>query len=212
MRRRSKVMLAAATLGLFAPATGLALGGSYGGGIQLTYMLDGPSVELAPANEHDGTYALSQRLWSKRQNVQWFTVGPPPAIGSVSVTKFASRLAHRAPTDGATAPVAHISYVQNGHTRHFLATVSVASAGLGRTKAPTLTAALSPMSAERLTAIASGKGLLSKIAARCLKTITATSGATCITSAPITAALATGFLKNSGNYDPDSLHATVSVG
>ena len=205
-------MLTAAIVGLFAPATGLALGGSYGGGIQLTYVLDGPTVEIAPAKEQDGTYALSQRLWSKRQNVQWFTVGPPPAIGSVPVTKFAARLANRATTDGATAPVAHISYMQSGRTRHFLATVSVAAASLGRPKAPTLTAALSPMSPERLTAIASGKGLLSKIAARCLKTITATSGATCINSAPISAALATGFLKNSGNYDPDSLHARVSIG
>ena len=68
------------------------------------------------------------------------------------------------------------------------------------------------MSPERLTAIASGKGLLWKIAAGCLKTITATSGATCIKSVPINAALATGFLKNSGNYGPDSLHASVSIG
>ena len=80
-------MLTAATVGLFAPAPGLALGGSYGGGMLLTYVLGGPSVEIAPANEQDCTYGLSQRLWSKRQNVQWFTVGPPPAIGSVPVTK-----------------------------------------------------------------------------------------------------------------------------
>lgn len=142
----------------------------------VAFFLDGPSIALAPVDGQEGTYTLTQRLWSKKQNVQWLSTGSRPAIGSIRVTKFAALLAKQAKTGGATAPVAHLSYVQDGTTKHFLATVSFAASGLGTrkaanglgtTKTPTFRATLSPMSPERLQALVGGKGVFSEIAAQC---------------------------------------------
>ena len=142
----------------------------------VAFFLDGPSIALAPVDGQEGTYTLTQRLWSKKQNVQWLSTGSRPALGSIRVTKFAALLAKQAKTGGATAPVAHLSYVQDGTTKHFLATVSFAASGLGTrkaanglgtTKTPTFRATLSPMSPERLQALVGGKGVFSEIAAQC---------------------------------------------
>ena len=144
--------------------------------LSVAFFLDGPGISLAPVEGQEGTYTVTQRLWSKKQNVQWFRAGSRPAIGSIRVTKFAALLAKQAKTGGATAPVAHLSYVQDGTTTHFLATVSFAASGLGTrkaanglgtTKTPTFRATLSPMSPERLQALVGGKGVFSEIAAQC---------------------------------------------
>ena len=144
--------------------------------VSFAFFLDGPGISLAPVEGQEGTYTVTQRLWSKKQNVQWFRAGSRPAIGSIRVTKFAALLAKQAKTGGATAPVAHLSYVQDGTTTHFLATVSFAASGLGTrkaanglgtTKTPTFRATLSPMSPERLQALVGGKGVFSEIAAQC---------------------------------------------
>ena len=244
MRLRTLITLAAVGLAVAAPVAlaaestplggsyggGIQLTGSYGGGKQLTYTLDGSLTELAPVEGQNGAYTLTQHLWSKKQNVQWFSLGPPPAIGSMPVTKFAALLAKRATSDGATAPIAHVSYTHKGRIKHFLATVSLAEAGLGAATAPSVQATLSPISLERLQAIAGGTGLLSKIAAGCLKTVTAPPGMACTASAPVIASRASqaapssivysvdqgrttrDVLKNNGNYDPDSISVSVSIG
>jgi len=180
MRPRTLTALAAAALAVAVPAAITQAAPQSGAAehaamkkVSVVFSLDGPGITLAPVEGQEGTYTLTQRLWSNKQNVQWFTAGPPPAMGSVPVTKFAALLAKDATTDEATAPVADVSYVQSGKTKHFLATVSAAGAGLGTRKAPVHTATLSPLSPERLQKIASGKGLLSKIAARCALTISA---------------------------------------
>ena len=144
--------------------------------VSFAFFLDGPGISLAPVDGQEGTYTVTQRLWSKKQNVQWLSTGSRPAIGSIRVTKFAARLSKQVKTGGATAPVAHLSYVQDGTTTHFLATVSFAASGLGTrkaanglgtTKTPTFRATLSPMSPERLQALVDGKGVFSEIAAQC---------------------------------------------
>lgn len=146
------------------------------------YAFDCPSMELAPVEGQDGTYTLTQRLWSKKQRVQWVTTGKSPAVGSVPIARFAGFLARRATTDAAKAPVAHISYTQGSRRKDFLATVSAVAPGLGTAKAPAFTLTLSPLSPERLQEIAGGKGLLSRVATRCLKVVTAPPGAACTTA------------------------------
>ena len=98
------------------------------------------------------------------------------------IARFAGFLARRATTDAAKAPVAHISYTQGSRRKDFLATVSAVAPGLGTAKAPAFTLTLSPLSPERLQEIAGGKGLLSRVATRCLKVATASPGAACTTA------------------------------
>ena len=136
--------------------------------VEVAFALDVRGIDVAPVEGQEGTYTLTQRLWSKKQRVHWFTPGPPALIGSMPVTRFAALLARYATADGATAPVVHIAYVQGAQAKDFLATVSVGATGLGATTAPTHTVTLSPISQQRLQQLAAGRGLLAKIAARCL--------------------------------------------